>query len=57
MDCPVVATAGWRCQMLQGHSPLMFNPDRHTHCYPCEFDLSDSQGKKEIAATIRSSDG
>ncbi len=31
--------------------------DRYTHCCPCEFDLSDSQGKKEIAATIRSSDG
>ncbi len=28
-----------------------FNPDRHTRCCPCESDLSDSQGKKEIAAT------
>ncbi len=34
-----------------------FNPDWNTHCCPCEFDLSDLQGKKEIAATIRSSDG
>ena len=24
-----------------------FNPDRYTHCRPCEFDLSDLQGKKK----------
>ena len=34
-----------------------FNSDRYTHCCPCKFDLSDSQGKKEIAATTHNSDG
>ena len=28
-----------------------FNPDWYTRCCPCEFDLSDLQGEKEIAAT------
>ncbi len=27
-----------------------FDSDRYTHCCPCEFDLSNSQGKKKIAA-------
>ena len=31
--------------------------DRYTRCRPCEFDLSDLQGKKEIAATTTNSDG
>ena len=34
-----------------------FNPDWNTHCCPCQFDLSDLQGKKEIAATTTNSDG
>ena len=34
-----------------------FNPDWNTHCCPCEFALSDLQGKKEIAATTTNSDG
>ena len=33
------------------------DPDRDIHCSPCEFDLSDFQGKKEIAATTAASDG
>ena len=38
-------------------SGFILNPERYTHCRPCEFDLSDLQGKKEIAATTRNSDG
>ncbi len=34
-----------------------FNPDWNTRCRPCEFDLSDLQGEKEIAATTTNSDG
>ena len=34
-----------------------FDPDWNTHCCPCKFDFSNSQGKKEIAATTANSDG
>ena len=51
---PGIREKGGRCNVCYISG---FNPDWNTRCRPCEFDLSDLQGKKEIAATIRSSDG
>jgi len=46
----VVALANLIYQIYKGKN-------RYTRCRPCEFDLSDLQGKKEIAATTANSDG